>query len=125
MRYLVVAGFVALLVSVSAALGEGASNQRAKSPLRALGGTGSSHATGSLGVRNGVIYACVETHGGGTTVGDIKLSHCQKGYKPLVWNIRGPKGVRGGAGTPGPQGPQGPQGASGPAGPPGPAGTPA
>jgi hypothetical protein len=125
MRYLVVAGFVALAVSVSAAVAGSAANSHAKSPVRVLGGAGSSHAKSSLGVRNGVIYACVETHGGGTTVGDIKLSHCQKGYRPLVWNIRGPKGVRGGAGIPGPQGPQGPPGAAGAAGPPGPAGTPA
>ena len=91
-----------------------------------VGGTGASSQRG-LGVRNGVIYACVETHGNNQTLGDLKLANCHKGFKPIAWNIRGRKGARG-VSTPGPQGPQGPQGSQGvqgPAGPPGPAGTPA
>jgi len=97
MRYLVIAALVALVVSVSTAL---------------AGSAGSSHAKGSLGIRNGVIFACVETHGGGSTVGDIKLNHCHKGFKALAWNIRGPKGASG-VGAPGPRGPEGPQGPKG------------
>ena len=103
MRYLVIAALVALVVGVSTAL---------------AGSAGNSHSKRALGVRNGRIFACVETHGGGTTVGDIKLNHCHRGFKPLVWSIRGPRGVRGrrgvrGVGTTGPQGPQGPQGPKG------------
>jgi len=92
-----------------------------------VGGTGaSSHGSkasavsqGKLGVRNGVIYGCVETHGGNQTLGDLKLANCHKGFKAISWNIRGPKGPKGasGVGTPGPQGPQGPQGSQGTAGP--------
>jgi hypothetical protein len=76
---------------------------------------GSSHVTRSgskLGVRNGVIYACVETKGGGATLGDIKLNNCHKGFKTISWNIHGPRGVRG-VGTPGARGPQGPSGLQG------------
>ena len=101
MRYLLIAALVALVVGVSTAIGGSAST---------------SHAKGSLGIRNGVIFACVETHGGGATVGDIKLNHCHKGFKALAWNIRGPKGAAG-VGTPGPRGPEGPQGTQGPQGP--------
>jgi hypothetical protein len=104
MRYIVVAALVALVVGVSGAVGGSA---------RVTSSQG--HAT-KLGVKNGVIYACVETRGGGATLGDIKLNHCHKGFKPIAWNIRGPKGARG-ASTPGPQGPQGPQGSAGPQGP--------
>jgi hypothetical protein len=71
--------------------------------------------TGSkLGIRNGVIYACVETNGNGQTLGDIKLDNCHKGFKRISWNIRGPRGLRGhsGAGA-GPAGPAGPAGAKG------------
>ena len=73
---------------------------------------------GKLGVRNGVIYGCVETHGSKQTLGDLKLANCHKGFKAVAWNIRGPKGPKGasGVGTPGPQGPQGPQGSQGSAG---------
>lgn len=108
MKYIVVAALVALVVGVSTAVG------------------GSSHGTrphGSLGIKNGVIYACVETRGGRATLGDLKLSHCHKGFKQIAWNIRGPKGARG-VGTPGPAGPQGPAGAAGAQGPPGQTGPP-
>ena len=97
MKYIVVAALCALVLGVSTAVG------------------GSSQATrphGSLGIKNGVIYACVETKGGGATLGDLKLSNCHKGFKRVSWNVRGPKGARG-VGTPGPAGPQGPQGAGG------------
>jgi hypothetical protein len=68
--------------------------------------------TGKLGVRNGVIYACVETSGNGQTLGDLKLSNCHKGFKRIAWNIRGPRGLRGvsGAGKQGPAGAQRRQG---------------
>ena len=71
-----------------------------------------------LGIRNGVIYACVETHGNTQTLGDLKLDNCHKGFKRIAWNIRGPRGIRGvaGAGGQGPAGPAGPQGAQGPQG---------
>jgi hypothetical protein len=80
--------------------------------------------TGKLGVRNGVIYACVETNGNGQTLGDLKLSNCHKGFKRIAWNIRGPRGLRGvsGAGKQGPAGPAGPSGAQGSQGPQGPQG---
>jgi hypothetical protein len=70
---------------------------------------------GKLGIRNGVIYGCVETHGSNQTLGDLKLANCHKGFKAVAWNIRGPKGPKGasGIGTPGPQGPQGSQGTAG------------
>ena len=73
---------------------------------------------GKLGIRNGVIYGCVETHGSKQTLGDLKLANCHKGFKAVAWNIRGPKGPKGasGVGTPGPQGPRGPQGSQGPQG---------
>jgi hypothetical protein len=84
----------------------------------ALGGSSQVSGThANLGVRNGVIHACVETRG---DVGDLKLSHCHKGFKKLAWNIRGPKGLRGGRG---PQGARGPAGAPGAPGAPGPVGT--
>lgn len=92
MRYLVIAVFVALAVGVSTALAGSES---------------------SLGVRHGVIFACVETHGTHPTVGDIKLNHCRRGYKPLTWNIRGRTGPRGPAGAPGQQGPPGTAGTNG------------
>ena len=81
--------------------------------------------TGSkLGIRNGVIYACVETRGNSQTLGDLKLGNCHKGFKRVAWNIRGPRGVRGVAGTgrQGPAGPAGPAGAQGAQGPQGPQG---
>jgi Collagen triple helix repeat (20 copies) len=109
MRYLVIAALVALGLGVSTAL---------------AGSAGSSHAKSSLGIRNGVIYACVETHGNSQTLGDLKLANCHKGFKKIAWNIRGPRGVRGpaSAGKQGPAGPQGPQGAQGPQGSQGPQG---
>ena len=79
------------------------------------GSKASAVSQGKLGVRNGVIYGCVETHGSKQTLGDLKLANCHKGFKAIAWNIRGPKGARG-VGTPGPQGPQGPQGSQGSAG---------
>jgi Collagen triple helix repeat (20 copies) len=109
MRYLIIAALMALAIGVSTAL---------------AGSAGSSHANGSLGVRNGVIYACVETHGNNQTLGDLKLGNCHKGFKKIAWNIRGPRGIRGPAsvGRQGPVGPQGPQGSPGPQGPQGPQG---
>jgi hypothetical protein len=109
MRYIFVAVVVALLVGATTALG--GSTRIAQNQVR-------------LGITNGVIHACVETGGGGATIGDIKLNHCHKGFKAIAWNIRGPKGARG-ASTPGPRGPQGSQGPQGPAGPAGPQGPPA
>ena len=91
MRYILVAVGVALLVSATTALG--GSTRIAQNQVR-------------LGITNGVIHACVETGGGGATIGDIKLNHCHKGFKQISWNVRGPKGARG-ASTPGPRGPQG------------------
>src|SRR5438270_10924192 len=96
MKYLVVAALVALVVGVSTALGGSAGNSRPN------------HA---LPVRNGVIFACVETHGTTPTLGDIKLTHCKRGYTPLVWNIRGREGapvLAGPAGSSGPSCPGGP-----------------
>ena len=83
------------------------------------GSKASSVSQGKLGVRNGVIYACVETHGNKQTLGDLKLANCHKGFKPIAWNIRGPRGLRGvsSVGRQGPAGPAGPAGAQGPQGP--------
>jgi hypothetical protein len=96
MRYLVTTALLALVVGVSTAL---------------------AGSTGSLGVRNGVIHACVETHGAHPTLGDIKLTHCKKGFRRLSWNIRGPKGAKGPKGD---TGSPGPKGDTGPPGPPAP-----
>ena len=78
------------------------------------GGDKATRSGSKLGIRNGVIYACVETSGNGETLGDIKLDNCHKGFKRIAWNIRGPRGLRGvsGAGS-GPAGPAGPAGAKG------------
>jgi hypothetical protein len=92
MKYLVVAALVALVVGVSTALG-GREGRSQPDPI---------------GVRNGVIYACVETHGSPPTIGDIKLNHCGRSYRLLVWSIRGPEGPPGPAGPAGPAGPPGP-----------------
>jgi hypothetical protein len=104
-RLLTVAALV-LLTSGALAGVTGASSHGSKA---------SSVSQGKLGVRNGVIYGCVETHGSRQTLGDLKLANCHKGFKAVSWNIRGPKGPKGasGVGTPGPQGPQGPQGPKG------------
>jgi collagen triple helix repeat protein len=110
-RLLVVAALVLLTTGALAGV-TGASSQGSKS---------SAVSQGKLGVRNGVIYGCVETHGSKQTLGDLKLANCHKGFKAIAWNIRGPKGARG-VGTPGPQGPQGPQGSQGAQGSQGPAG---
>ena len=82
------------------------------------GSKASAVSQGKLGVRNGVIYACVETHGNKQTLGDLKLANCHKGFKPIAWNIRGPRGLRGvsSVGRQGPAGPAGPAGAQGPQG---------
>ena len=80
MRYILVAVGVALLVGATTALG--GSTRIAQNQVR-------------LGITNGVIHACVETDGGGATIGDIKLNHCHKGFKQISWNVRGPKGARG------------------------------
>jgi hypothetical protein len=70
----------------------------------------------------------VETTGRVPTIGDIKLDHCKKGFRPLTWNIRGPKGskgdpgadgAKGAQGPPGPKGDPGAKGANGAPGPPG------
>ena len=127
MKHIFVAALVALVIGVSAALGGGARQGGPSGQGGSSGGAGSSH---QLPVRNGRIFACVETSGGGTTVGDIKLSHCHRGYKPLVWNIRGrsgirgPRGIRGIRGATGAQGAQGSQGPAGPQGPKGDKGDP-
>ena len=110
-RLLAVAALVLLTTGAMAGV-TGASSQGSKS---------SAVTQGKLGVRNGVIYGCVETHGSKQTLGDLKLANCHKGFKAIAWNIRGPKGARG-VGTPGPQGPAGPQGSPGAQGSQGPAG---
>jgi hypothetical protein len=116
-RLLAVAAFVLLTAGTLVGV-TGASNQGSK----ALAGS-----QGTLGVRNGVIYACVETHGNNQTLGDLKLANCHKGFKPIAWNIRGPRGLRGVSsvgkqGPPGPAGPAGAPGAQGSQGPQGPKG---
>ena len=98
MKYLVVAALVALVVGVSTALG-GRAGRSQPDPI---------------GVRNGVIFACVETHGSPPTIGDIKMNHCNRAYRPLAWNIRGRQGVPGPAGAQGPTGPAGPAGQAAP-----------
>src|SRR5690349_13004160 len=98
-RLLIVTAFV--LLATGALVGvTGASSNGSKA---------SAVSQGNLGVRNGVIYACVETHGNNQTLGDLKLANCQKGFKKIAWNIRRPRGVRGPASA-GRQGPAGPQG---------------
>ena len=101
-RLLAVAALVVLTTGALAGV-TGASSRGSKT---------SAVSQGKLGIRNGVIYGCVETHGSKQTLGDLKLANCHKGFKAIAWNIRGPKGARG-VGTPGPQGQQGPQGAAG------------
>src|SRR5438046_451352 len=103
MKQVLAAASVALVFGVTASLG--GSNQ-------------TSRPSAQLGIRNGVIYACVETSGNNRTLGDIKLANCRAGYKRIHWNIRGRRGVRGirGAGTPGPRGQVGPTGIAGPKG---------
>jgi len=113
-RLLVVGAFV--LLATGALVGvTGASSHGSKA---------SAVNQGKLGVRNGVIYACVETHGNKQTLGDLKLANCHKGFKPIAWNIRGPRGLRGvsSVGRQGPAGPAGPAGAQGPQGAQGPKG---
>jgi hypothetical protein len=95
MRYVVVAALAALVIGVSAALG------------------GSARVSSALGVRNGVIHACVEMRGGRATIGHLKLSHCRKGSKQLAWNIRGRRGTKGARGKQGERGPKGPIGPHG------------
>jgi Collagen triple helix repeat (20 copies) len=113
-RLLAVAAFVLLATGVLVGV-TGASSHGSKA---------SSVSQGKLGVRNGVIYACVETHGNKQTLGDLKLANCHKGFKPIAWNIRGPRGLRGvsSVGRQGPAGPAGPAGAQGPQGAQGPKG---
>jgi Collagen triple helix repeat (20 copies) len=107
-RLFAVAAFVLLTTGTLVGV-TGASSHGSKTP------TGSQ---GKLGVRNGVIYACVETHGSNQTLGDLKLANCHKGFKAIAWNIRGPRGLRGvsSVGRQGPPGPAGPAGAQGPQG---------
>jgi Collagen triple helix repeat (20 copies) len=103
MKQLLVGASVALVFGVTASLG---------------GSNHTSRSGAQLGIRNGVIYACVETRGNTATLGDIKLANCHAGFKPIHWNIRGRRGLRGaaGAGTPGPRGQVGPTGQAGPKG---------
>ena len=113
-RLLSVAAFV--LLATGALVGvTGASSNGSKA---------SAVSQGKLGIRNGVIYACVETHGSNQTLGDLKLANCHKGFKAIAWNIRGPRGVRGvsSVGKQGPPGPAGPAGAQGQQGAQGPKG---
>jgi hypothetical protein len=107
-RLLAVAAFVLLTTGTLVGV-TGASSHGSKAPAVSQG---------KLGVRNGVIYACVETHGSNQTLGDLKLANCHKGFKPIAWNIRGPRGLRGvsSVGRQGPPGPAGPAGAQGPQG---------
>ena len=107
-RLLAVAAFI--LLTTGALVGvTGASDQGSKA---------SAGSQRNLGIRNGVIYACVETHGNNQTLGDLKLANCHKGFKAIAWNIRGPRGLRGvsSVGKQGPPGPAGPAGAQGPQG---------
>ena len=104
-RLLAVAAFI--LLTTGALVGvTGASDQGSKA---------SAGSQRNLGIRNGVIYACVETHGNNQTLGDLKLANCHKGFKAIAWNIRGPRGLRGvsSVGKQGPPGPAGPAGAQG------------
>ena len=89
-RLLAVAALVLLATAALAGVTGASSN----------GSKASSGSQGKLGIRNGVIYGCVETHGSKQTLGDLKLANCHKGFKAIAWNIRGPKGARG-VGTPG------------------------
>jgi hypothetical protein len=104
-RLLAVAAFVLLTTGTLVGV-TGASSHGSKT---------SAVSQGKLGIRNGVIYACVETHGNNQTLGDLKLANCHKGFKAIAWNIRGPRGVRGvsSVGKQGPPGPAGPAGAQG------------
>ena len=104
-RFLAVAAF-ALLATGALAGVTGASSHGSKAPAVSQG---------ELGVRNGVIFACVETRGSKQTLGDLKLANCHKGFKPIAWNIRGRRGLRGvsSVGKEGPPGPAGPAGAPG------------
>ncbi|MGN6430668.1 MAG: hypothetical protein ACTHNB_08045 [Gaiellaceae bacterium] len=109
-----------ILITVSVALLVGAT-------VASASGDRVTRTVSKLGIRNGVIYACVETHGNSQTLGDLKLDNCHKGFKRIAWNIRGPRGVRGLSGNgrqgpPGPAGPTGAQGAQGAQGPQGPQG---
>src|SRR2546430_16552803 len=99
-RVLAVAAFVLLVTGVLVGV-TGASSHGSKA---------SAVSQGKLGVRNGVIYACVETHGNKQTLGDLKLANCHKGFKPIAWNTRAPRGLRGGSsgGRQGPPRPPGP-----------------
>ena len=92
--------------------------------VASLAAADSTRSVGGLGVRNGVITACVEPLVGGDrrSAGDIKLNFCRRGYKRLVWNQRGPRGARGAAGEDGATGAAGPAGPTGPAGATGPTG---
>ena len=83
-RLLAVAALVLLATGAMAGV-TGASSQGSKA---------SSVSQGKLGIRNGVIYGCVETHGSKQTLGDLKLANCHKGFKAVAWNIRGPKGAK-------------------------------
>ena len=109
-RLLAVAALVLLATAALAGVTGASSN----------GSKASSGSQGKLGVRNGVIYGCVETHGSKQTLGDLKLANCHKGFKAIAWNIRGPKGAAGveRSRNPGPQGPQGPRGRKARRGPP-------
>jgi hypothetical protein len=69
----------------------------------------------------GVVDACVHTHGGWLRVVTAPAT-CRKKERALSWNQQGPAGPQGPPGTPGAEGPAGPAGPAGPPGPPGPPG---
>lgn len=102
--YLVIASLFAVAVIASGAI---------------AGGTNPTANNRPLGVKAGVITACVEPFNRRDlrTSGDLKLSHCGKGFKKLSWNIRGRQGPAGRAGKRGAPGPGGATGSQGPAGP--------
>jgi len=106
---LLIAAMAVIIAAGASAGSTGAASHGSKAPAVSQG---------KLGVRNGVIYACVETHGNKQTLGDLKLANCHKGFKPIAWNIRGPRGLRGvsSVGRQGPPGPAGPAGSQGPQG---------
>ena len=86
--------------------------------LAFAGSAAKSGSASKLGVKNGVITACVEVKNESDdvdeTIGDIKLSNCEPGFRTLKWNQKGRKGdkgargLRGATGVAGPAGPDSP-----------------
>jgi lamin tail-like protein/collagen triple helix repeat protein len=90
--------------------------------LLALGGGAAVAAHSSAERRTaGVIFACVNKHGGRVRV-VANPGSCRRGELALSWNVQGPAGPSGPAGSSGPTGPAGPQGPAGAAGVQGPPG---